>query len=78
MGYRIQEVHGNAETNSDIAGFLAAFVRDGELGKPKPGDDDALVWAQRFRGTTIRFVRKSRQRGLCFGMTMDPSLASTE
>lgn len=49
MGYRIQEVKGSAETNSDIAGFLATFVRDGELGKPKPGDDDALVWAQRFR-----------------------------
>lgn len=48
MGYRIQEVTGAAAENPDLARFLADFVCSGELENPKPGDDDSLVWLQRF------------------------------
>ncbi len=49
MGYRIVNVVGNAGANLPVAEFLAAFVRDGELALPRPGDDDARVWEQRMR-----------------------------
>ena len=49
MGYRIVSVVGGAGANRPVAEFLAAFVRDGELALPRPGDDDADVWQQRMR-----------------------------
>jgi len=49
MGYRIVNVVGNAGANRPVAEFLAAFVRDGELALPRPGDDEAEVWEQRMR-----------------------------
>lgn len=49
MGYRIVNIVGNAGDNRPAAEFLAAFVRDGELALPRPGDDDTEVWHQRMR-----------------------------
>lgn len=49
MGYRIVSVSGNARDNRPVAEFLAAFVRDGELALPRPGDEDANVWERRMR-----------------------------
>ena len=47
MGYRVRNVVGPAEKNRDVAEFLAAFVRDGELAAPREGDDCANVWQRR-------------------------------
>ena len=47
MGYRIRNVAGLAENNRDVAEFLAAFVRDGELPTPRDGDDCANTWQRR-------------------------------
>lgn len=49
MSYRISSVAGSDEERRDIAAFLAAFVRDGELLQPRPGDDDPAKWEQRMR-----------------------------
>lgn len=48
MGNRIEEVTRAARENGELAEFLAAFVRDGELPQPRPGDSDAAVWSKRF------------------------------
>lgn len=47
MGYRVRNVAGMAEENRDVAEFLAAFVRDGELALPRSGDDCANTWQRR-------------------------------
>lgn len=49
MSYRVSSVAGSDEERRDIAAFLAAFVRDGELLQPRPGDDDPAKWEQRMR-----------------------------
>ncbi len=50
MAYRIESVAGDAGEKRAIAAFLAAFVRDGELPFPRPGDDDPAVWERRMGG----------------------------
>lgn len=47
MAYQITAVSGSVEERRSIAAFLAAFVRDGELLLPRPGDDDPAVWQRR-------------------------------
>jgi hypothetical protein len=47
MSYRISSITGSEEERREIAAFLAAFVRDGELLLPRPGDDDPAKWRQR-------------------------------
>ena len=47
MGYQVSNVEGTPEEKREIAAFLAAFVKDGELARPRPGDDDPLVWERR-------------------------------
>ncbi len=47
MGYRIRRITGLAENNRDAAEFLAAFVQDGELPKPRDGDACANTWQRR-------------------------------
>jgi hypothetical protein len=49
MSYRISIVTGSDAERREIAAFLAAFVRDGELLKPRCGDDDPAKWEQRMR-----------------------------
>lgn len=49
MSYDISSVTGEPVERAALADFLAAFVRDGELPFPRPGDDDPAVWLQRFR-----------------------------
>lgn len=48
MGYTVQEVSDDAGAAEALAEFLASFVRDGELLRPGPGDDQAGVWRKRF------------------------------
>lgn len=48
MSYTIQKISGEAASNTALAEFLAAFVRDGGLAHPQAGDDDAAVWQKRF------------------------------
>lgn len=47
MAYQITAVSGSVEERREVAAFLAAFVRDGELLLPRPGDDDPAVWRRR-------------------------------
>jgi hypothetical protein len=47
MAYQITAVSGSVEERREIAAFLAAFVRDGELLLPRTGDDDPAVWEKR-------------------------------
>jgi hypothetical protein len=47
MAYQITAVSGSVEERREVAAFLAAFVRDGELLLPRPGDDDPAVWQRR-------------------------------
>lgn len=47
MSYRVVSVTGTAEERRALAAFLAAFVRDGELLAPRPGDDDPAMWERR-------------------------------
>lgn len=65
MGNRIQKVAGPAESQGELARFLADFVRSGALPKPRPGDDDEAVWAMRFRWWWDQnpFCREDSPRG---------------
>lgn len=47
MAYQITAIAGSVEERREVAAFLAAFVRDGELLLPRPGDDDPAVWERR-------------------------------
>jgi hypothetical protein len=47
MAYQITAVSGSVVERREVAAFLAAFVRDGELLLPRPGDDDPAVWEKR-------------------------------
>lgn len=47
MSYRVREVSGFAGDNRPLAEFLASFVQDGELSRPRKGDNDADVWQRR-------------------------------
>lgn len=49
MEYEVTEVKGSAAENRSIAEFLADFVREGGLRRPREGDDSADVWQARFR-----------------------------
>lgn len=49
MSYHIASVTGSDAERREIASFLAAFVRDGELLVRRPGDDDPAVWTRRMR-----------------------------
>lgn len=47
MAYQIKAVSGSVEERREVAAFLAAFVLDGELLLPRPGDDNPAVWQRR-------------------------------
>ena len=49
MSYRISNLTGSDAERREVATFLAAFVRDGELLLPRPGDEDPAKWQQRMR-----------------------------
>lgn len=49
MPYQINSIAGTDGERLELSEFLAAFVRDGELPYPRPGDDDPSVWMRRMR-----------------------------